>query len=75
MESLDHIRDEILRLVKQAASLDALARARVAILGRKGRITDTPTRTVFVTPGSFNASPLAHPTYGATSSTPHSLAS
>jgi phenylalanyl-tRNA synthetase alpha chain len=40
MESLDHLRDEILRLVRQAASLDALEQARVAILGRKGRVTE-----------------------------------
>ncbi len=40
MESLDHLRDEILRLIRQAASLDALEQARVAILGRKGRITE-----------------------------------
>jgi len=40
MESLDHIRDEILRLIKAAASRDALEQARVAILGRKGRVTE-----------------------------------
>ncbi|HWI25991.1 MAG TPA: phenylalanine--tRNA ligase subunit alpha [Stellaceae bacterium] len=40
MESLDHIRDEILRLIRQAASLDALEQARIAILGRKGRLTE-----------------------------------
>jgi len=40
MESLDHIRDEIQRLIRQAASLDALEQARIAILGRKGRITE-----------------------------------
>ena len=40
MDSLDHLRDEILRLIKQAASLDALEQARVAILGRKGRVTE-----------------------------------
>jgi len=40
MESLDHLRDEILRLIKQAASREALEQARVAVLGRKGRITE-----------------------------------
>jgi phenylalanyl-tRNA synthetase alpha chain len=40
MESLDHIRDEIQRLIRQAASLEALEQARVALLGRKGRITE-----------------------------------
>jgi phenylalanyl-tRNA synthetase alpha chain len=40
MESLDHIRDEILRLIRQATSLEALEQARVAILGRKGRLTE-----------------------------------
>ena len=40
MESLEHIRDEIMRLIKQAASLDALEQARIAILGRKGRVTE-----------------------------------
>jgi len=40
MESLDHLRDEILRLVRQAASLEALEHARVAVLGRKGRLTE-----------------------------------
>jgi phenylalanyl-tRNA synthetase alpha chain len=39
METLDHIRDEILRLVKQAANLDALEQVRVAALGKKGRVT------------------------------------
>ena len=40
MESLDHLRDEILRLIRQATSLDALEQARIAILGRKGRVTE-----------------------------------
>jgi phenylalanyl-tRNA synthetase alpha chain len=40
MESLDHIRDEILRLIRQATSRDALEQLRIAILGRKGRITE-----------------------------------
>jgi phenylalanyl-tRNA synthetase alpha chain len=39
MESLDHIRDEILRLVKQATSPDALEQVRVAALGKKGSVT------------------------------------
>jgi phenylalanyl-tRNA synthetase alpha chain len=39
MESLDHIRDEILRLVKQATSRDALEQIRVAALGKKGQVT------------------------------------
>jgi len=38
-ESLDHIRDEILRLVKQATSPDALEQIRVAALGKKGQVT------------------------------------
>ncbi len=40
MESLDHLRDEVLRLIKAAASLDALEQVRVALLGRKGRVTE-----------------------------------
>ncbi len=40
MESLDHIRDEILRLIGKAASRDGLEEVRVAALGRKGRITE-----------------------------------
>jgi phenylalanyl-tRNA synthetase alpha chain len=39
MESLDHIRDEILGLLKNAASLESLEEIRIAALGRKGRIT------------------------------------
>src|SRR5437868_4215112 len=39
MESLDQLRDEILHLIKAATSRDALEQARVAILGKKGRIT------------------------------------
>src|SRR5260370_279233 len=39
MDSLDHIRDEILHLVKAATSRDALEQVRVAILGKKGRVT------------------------------------
>ena len=39
MESLDHIRDEILHLVKAATSRDALEQVRVAVLGKKGRVT------------------------------------
>jgi len=39
MESLDHIRDELLRLVKGATSLDGLEQVRVGALGRKGRLT------------------------------------
>ena len=39
MESLDHIRDELLRLVKDASSLNALEQVRVGVLGRKGRLT------------------------------------
>jgi phenylalanyl-tRNA synthetase alpha chain len=39
MESLDHIRDELLKLIKAAASLDALEQIRVAALGRNGRLT------------------------------------
>src|SRR5260370_25093434 len=37
MESLDHIRDEILHLVKAATSRDALEQVRVAVLGKRGR--------------------------------------
>ena len=40
MESLDPIRDEILRLVKGAMSRDALEQVRVGALGRKGSITE-----------------------------------
>ena len=40
MESLDPIRDEILRLVKAALSRDALEQVRVGALGRKGSITE-----------------------------------
>jgi phenylalanyl-tRNA synthetase alpha chain len=40
MENLDHIRDEILRRIKAATSLDALEQVRVAVLGRKGRVTE-----------------------------------
>ena len=40
MEGFDHIRDEILRLIRQATSRDALEQARISILGRKGRITE-----------------------------------
>src|SRR5208282_530514 len=39
MESLDHIRDELLKLIKAAASLDALEQIRVESLGRSGRLT------------------------------------
>ncbi len=39
MESLDHIRDELLKLIKAAASLDALEQIRVGALGRNGRLT------------------------------------
>ena len=39
MESLDQLRDEILHLIKAATSRDALEQARVAILGKKGRVT------------------------------------
>jgi phenylalanyl-tRNA synthetase alpha chain len=39
MESLDHLRDEILRLIKQATSPDALDQIRVAALGKKGQVT------------------------------------
>jgi phenylalanyl-tRNA synthetase alpha chain len=39
METLDHIRDEILSLIKAATSRDALEQARIAILGKKGRLT------------------------------------
>ena len=49
MESLDHIRDEILRLIRQATSRDALEQVRIAALGRKGRITELmkePRRTL-----------------------------
>jgi phenylalanyl-tRNA synthetase alpha chain len=40
MESLDQIRDQILRQVDAAASVDALEDARVAALGRKGIVTE-----------------------------------
>jgi phenylalanyl-tRNA synthetase alpha chain len=39
MENLDHIRDELLKLIKAAASLDALEQVRVSALGRNGRLT------------------------------------
>jgi phenylalanyl-tRNA synthetase alpha chain len=39
MESLDHIRDELLRLIKAAASLELLEQLRVGALGRKGSVT------------------------------------
>ncbi|MDE2228455.1 MAG: phenylalanine--tRNA ligase subunit alpha [Alphaproteobacteria bacterium] len=39
MESLDHIRDELMRLVKGAADLEGLEQVRVGALGRKGRLT------------------------------------
>ena len=39
MESLDHIRDELLKLIKAAASLDALEQIRVGSLGRSERLT------------------------------------
>ncbi|HKW53527.1 MAG TPA: phenylalanine--tRNA ligase subunit alpha [Stellaceae bacterium] len=39
MESLDQLRDEILHLIKAATSRDALEQVRVAILGKKGRVT------------------------------------
>jgi len=39
LESLDHIRDELLKLIKAAASLDALEQIRVGSLGRNGRLT------------------------------------
>jgi phenylalanyl-tRNA synthetase alpha chain len=39
MESLDHIRDELLRRVKDAGDLGALEQVRVGALGRKGRLT------------------------------------
>src|SRR5258708_11637533 len=39
MESLDPIRDEILHLVKAARSRDALEQVRVAVLGKRGRVT------------------------------------
>jgi phenylalanyl-tRNA synthetase alpha chain len=40
MESLDQIRDAILRLVKSAVSRDALEQVRISALGRKGSITE-----------------------------------
>ena len=40
MESLDQIRDEILRLVDEAQTKDALEQVRVAALGRSGSITE-----------------------------------
>ena len=40
MESLDNIRDAILRLVTGAASRDALEQVRIGALGRKGSITE-----------------------------------
>jgi len=40
MESLDQIRDAILRRLEAAASLEALEEARVAALGRKGTMTE-----------------------------------
>jgi len=39
MESLDHLRDELLRLIKAATSLDLLEQVRIGALGRKGRVT------------------------------------
>jgi phenylalanyl-tRNA synthetase alpha chain len=40
MESLDQIRDDILRLVRDAADADALAQVRVSALGRSGTVTE-----------------------------------
>ncbi len=40
MESLDQTRDEILRLIAEASSVDALEQARVAALGRRGSVTE-----------------------------------
>jgi phenylalanyl-tRNA synthetase alpha chain len=40
MEDLNRLRDELLAEVDQAADLEALDRARVAALGKKGRITE-----------------------------------
>jgi phenylalanyl-tRNA synthetase alpha chain len=40
MESLDQIRDDVLRLVRDAASADALAQVRVSALGRSGTVTE-----------------------------------
>ncbi|RKQ73550.1 phenylalanine--tRNA ligase subunit alpha [Oceanibaculum indicum] len=40
MEDLNRLRDELLAEVGQAADLEALDRARVAALGKKGRITE-----------------------------------
>ena len=40
MDSLDQIRDQILRQVEAAANRDALEEARVAALGRKGVVTE-----------------------------------
>jgi phenylalanyl-tRNA synthetase alpha chain len=40
MESLDHLRDEFLNLIKTAASPEALEQVRVAVLGKKGRVTE-----------------------------------
>jgi phenylalanyl-tRNA synthetase alpha chain len=39
METLNHLRDEILQLIKQAASLDVLEQIRVSALGKKGHVT------------------------------------
>jgi len=40
MDKIDQIRDDTLRQVQAAASLDALEQIRVAVLGRKGLITE-----------------------------------
>jgi phenylalanyl-tRNA synthetase alpha chain len=40
MENLDQIRDDVLRLVRDAASADALAQVRVSALGRSGTVTE-----------------------------------
>ncbi len=40
MESLDQIRDDILRLVGDAQTADALAQVRVTALGRSGIVTE-----------------------------------
>jgi phenylalanyl-tRNA synthetase alpha chain len=40
MENLDHIRDEMLRLVAGAESRDGLEQVRIAALGRRGSITE-----------------------------------
>ncbi len=39
LESLEHLRDDLLRLIEAATGIDALEQIRVAALGKKGQVT------------------------------------